>query len=167
MKQTWAPWRMQYIKSEKEQGCIFCKAAESADDRQSLVLYRGEFNFVLMNKYPYNNGHLMIAPYRHTADPSALDGETGLELFGLIQLGFEVLKAAFDPQGFNAGLNLGKCAGAGILDHLHFHLVPRWDGDTNFMPVLTETRVISEHILSTYDTLLEHFKKGAQARKGE
>lgn len=157
----WAPWRMAYINGlNKSEGCIFCEKPESTEDRQNLILHRGKKAFVLMNLYPYNNGHLMIAPYKHTGDFLELDDEELLEIMQLSQMSMKVLEKAMNPGGFNTGFNIGKAAGAGIDAHLHFHIVPRWLGDTNFMPVVGEMKVISEHLEVTYDKLLQLFKDG-------
>lgn len=158
-ERIWAPWRIDYITGPKEEGCIFCKALELGDDQEALILYRGRLCFVIMNKYPYNNGHLMVAPYRHTSDFGALTEDVSREMMSVLQKCYKVITKAFRPEGFNAGLNLGKCAGAGVEDHLHFHIVPRWNGDTNFMPVFGETRVISQHIQQTYGAFLPHFNE--------
>ena len=159
MERIWAPWRIDYILGPKDDGCIFCNALELGDDRSALILHRGKRCFVIMNKYPYNNGHLMVAPNEHIADFGALSPDVAAEMIGLLQTCFRVMGQVLHPEGYNAGMNLGKCAGAGVEDHLHFHIVPRWNGDTNFMPVLGETRVIPQHIEETYDALLPHFSK--------
>lgn len=157
MKRIWAPWRIDYIKSEKDPGCIFCDMLEYGDDPKMLILERNEVSFVVMNKYPYNNGHLMVAPYEHTKDITSLKPQVQSEMFASIQKCVKVLKAEMNPHGFNIGLNLGLVAGAGVEDHLHFHIVPRWNGDCNFMPVLADTRVISEHLDATYLQLAKQF----------
>ena len=154
----WAPWRIEYIIGTKEAGCIFCNRLKNDDDRQNLILVRGEHAFVIMNRYPYNNGHIMVAPIRHEKDITRLSRDEIAGLFTLIQKFALVFEKVMKPNGFNIGLNLGRCAGAGVEDHLHIHVVPRWDGDTNFMPVIGEVKVISEHILSTYDKLLETYE---------
>jgi len=153
MNTLWAPWRMEYILSEKEGGCIFCEKAQQDKDRENLILHRGNHHFIIMNAYPYNNGHMMVVPYRHTSSLSGWNDSEMCELFELADLAVELLKTTMNPNGFNVGINMGECAGAGIADHIHLHVVPRWSGDTNFMPVLGETRVIPEHITSTYDKL--------------
>lgn len=152
----WATWRMPYIsKVEKhEDGCIFCEKPKQNKDEDNLILYRGKRCFTIMNLYPYNNGHLMIIPYRHLNDICALDDEESLEMMDMMRFFIHITKSVMNPEGFNTGFNLGKSAGAGIADHIHMHLVPRWTGDTNFMPVISETRVISEHIKETYNKLL-------------
>lgn len=159
MKRIWAPWRIDYIKSEKEPYCIFCDMLEKDDDEAMLILKRGDKSFVVMNKYPYTNGHLMVAPYRHTNQLVSLEPEEYSEMFALVQDCVKVLKAEMNPHGFNIGLNLGLVAGAGVEDHLHFHVVPRWNGDSNFMPVLADCRVINEHIGETYLHLKDQFGK--------
>lgn len=161
MKVLWAPWRMEYIlNNEKEPGCIFCPpfSNENRELRERLILYRGTSALVLMNKYPYNNGHLLVAPLRHVPDLETLSaGELG-RLLGLVRRSVAILKQVINPEGFNVGLNLGRVAGAGIADHLHFHIVPRWSGDTNFMAVVGDLRVIPEHLDQTYERLALHFR---------
>ncbi|ADD69580.1 histidine triad (HIT) protein [Denitrovibrio acetiphilus DSM 12809] len=160
VKRLWAPWRMSYISGiGKSDECVFCHnpAQDPSKDKENLILYRGRHNFIIMNLYPYNNGHLMVVPYKHTGDLCDLNDDEMLELMQLSQLTLRVFKKVFSPEGFNTGFNIGKAAGAGIRQHIHFHVLPRWTGDTNFMPVLGETRVISEHIFDTYDTLKEAF----------
>jgi len=160
MKQLWAPWRMDYILDNTDKNrddCIFCVRNITGEDRARLILYRGEHAFVVMNKYPYTNGHLMVAPYRHTSDPGELSEEEALEMHRLMVLCRAVLKERIAPQGFNIGMNLGQIAGAGMADHLHLHIVPRWSGDTNFMPVFADVRVIPQHLEATYALLLDAF----------
>ena len=154
MKQIWAPWRAEYIHGQKLSHCIFCK-----DDKNELVLYRGDLAAVMMNKFPYNNGHLLVYPWRHTSSLENMDKEETLELFKLIKWSVAILKKEMKPGVFNIGINLGKDAGAGIEDHIHFHIVPRWNGDTNFMPVISEVRVLPEHLETTYNKLYSHFQK--------
>lgn len=150
----YAPWRAQYIlggeEKEKEGGCFFCKYPKQNDDEKRLIIARNNVCFVMMNKYPYNPGHLMVVPYRHTADFGGLTGEETAEMMALAQKSQRVLTEVMTPQGFNIGMNLGRIAGAGVADHLHLHVVPRWSGDTNFMPVLGEVRVISEALNLTW-----------------
>ncbi len=157
MKRLWAPWRIEYIKMGKPEGCIFCLRDERDKDRDNLVLYRTSLAMVMLNRYPYTNGHLLISPHRHVADLNALTSEEKLDLFELIRVSSNVLTGAATPQGFNIGMNLGKAAGAGVDDHLHFHVVPRWNGDTNFMSVVADLRVMPENLLATYDALLPRF----------
>lgn len=162
MEVLWAPWRMELIKAEKPKGCIFCDfpAQSGAEaERQNLVLGRSALSFVMLNKFPYNSGHLMVVPRRHTADFASLQPEELADLHRLVQLSVRVLAESYRPEGMNVGMNLGAAAGAGIVDHLHYHLVPRWGGDTNFMPVLGETKVIIEHLLSAYDRLRPLFDR--------
>jgi ATP adenylyltransferase len=162
MKQLWAPWRLEYILGDKERpekGCVFCLAETLGDDRRRLVLHRGQHAFVIMNKYPYNNGHLMVAPYRHTADLGELSEAEALDMHRLLALCRSVLLEQISPEGFNVGMNLGQVAGAGIVDHLHMHIVPRWNGDTNFMPVFADIRVIPQHLEATYDRLAQGFSR--------
>lgn len=153
----WAPWRMEYILGEKESGCIFCTRINQDSDKENLILLRGENNFVIMNKYPYNNGHLMVVPNRHTSEFDSLSDPEKLEMMNLVSKSMNVLKKTVNPDGFNVGLNIGKIAGAGIDDHLHFHIVPRWAADTNFMPVVGQTKIISEDLGETWERLKEGF----------
>lgn len=152
MEQIWAPWRMVYIGGDRDDGCVFCDKAASAEDEQNLVLLRGEKTFVIMNLYPYNNGHLLVMPKRHVGEMEDLDEEEMMELFQMTRKMVKVL-GYFKPQGFNVGINIGRAAGAGIPGHLHIHIVPRWIGDTNFMPVFGDVRVISESLEGTYKKL--------------
>ena len=147
---------MDYILGEKKRGCFFCKKLKEKKDRKNLILYEGEYVFVVMNKYPYNNGHLMIVPKRHYLDLEQLDNKELEELFDLLRASIKVLKACFRPHGFNIGINIGKVGGAGE-DHLHLHVVPRWAGDTNFMPVIGETKVVPEYLEKTYQRLHSAF----------
>ena len=157
MEKLWAPWRIKYIREiiplEKPKKCIFCHAVESKDDRKNLVLYRGKYAFIMLNLFPYNSGHLMIAPFRHVASLEDLLDSEELDLWKLMKYSVKLLKISLKPDGFNIGINLGKVAGAGVEDHLHIHIVPRWCGDTNFMPVIGNTKVIPEGIYDTYDYL--------------
>jgi ATP adenylyltransferase len=153
-----APWRMNYISSSKDanqNNCIFCDYSASTDDAENLIVARGITCFVLLNRYPYSNGHLMIVPYRHTADIGALDDDEKLELLTLSQKAIGTLKIIMNPDGFNLGINLGKAAGAGIDAHMHVHVVPRWNGDTNFMSVTAETKVLPEALSVTRSKLAE------------
>jgi ATP adenylyltransferase len=155
LKQLWAPWRLEYVQSaDKVEGCVFCRAAQG-DDEEQLVVHRGERAFVLLNKFPYASGHLLVAPYRHGADFGALADDEALEIHRLATDGLEALRAAYAPEGFNLGWNLGRVAGAGIVDHGHLHVVPRWGGDTNFMPVLADVRVIPEHLIASRRKLVD------------
>jgi ATP adenylyltransferase len=152
----WAPWRMAYVGAKREPGCIFC-AALAGDPRERLVLGTTTASVVLLNRYPYQNGHLMVAPRRHTADLSALPAAEYADLGEALRRSVAAVGEALRPEGFNVGLNLGQCAGAGVLDHVHWHVVPRWAGDTNFMPVLADVRVMPQHLLATYDALRPAF----------
>jgi ATP adenylyltransferase len=164
-KRLWAPWRMAYIAGieKKDEGCIFCSKPKQdvSCDRDNLLLYRGERCFVMMNLFPYNNGHLMIIPYKHTSDILYVDMEAAAELWELVCRCKVALSAVMNPEGFNIGMNLGRPAGAGIDQHVHMHIVPRWNGDTNFMPVLGETKVISQALNDTYDALYPHFNQSS------
>lgn len=155
MKMLWAPWRIEYILSKKPAGCILCDKPKQSDDAGNYVLYRGKKNFVILNIYPYNPGHLMVAPYRHLGN---LDDFTDAELhehFEIVRRFVTVTRETFNPGGFNMGINVGKVAGAGVEGHVHTHIVPRWQGDTNFMPVVGDTRVVSEGLAATYQRLKE------------
>ena len=158
----WAPWRIEYIRQPKDEGCILCSAPARGDDEAALILYRGKLNFIIMNAYPYSPGHLMVAPLRHTADITQLTLDESTEHFELLKLGITLLKDVADPAAFNVGLNLGRVAGAGVDQHLHTHIVPRWTGDTNLMPVIADTRVISESLPSMYSKLKEALSKRLQ-----
>lgn len=155
MKKIWSSWRVEYIRSEKAKGCIFCQKPEENKDEQNYILFRGKTSFVLLNKYPYNPGHLMIAPFRHLATLDELTDEELFEHFDSVRSSVRALKEAYKPEGFNIGINLGRVAGAGVEGHVHTHVVPRWNGDTNFMPVLSDTKVLSEALASTYAQLKE------------
>ena len=157
MEQMWAPWRIEYIKMEKPKGCILCDKPKQDDDVSNYILYRGEKNFIIMNSYPYNPAHLMIAPYRHVASLEELTVEELHEHFEIVSRGIKVLREVFNPEGLNIGVNLGKSAGAGIADHMHTHIVPRWQGDTNFMPVISGVRVLPEALAETYEKLKGKF----------
>ncbi len=160
MRNLWAPWRIEYVLGKREPYCIFCAEGGGKSDDERLLLWRRERTMVLMNKYPYNNGHLLIAPWRHVSDVTALDEVEMCEIMTTIARCIEVLRTVMRPEGFNVGLNLGAVAGAGIEEHLHFHVVPRWSGDTNFIAVVGELRTIPEHFRQTYEKLLPHFKEG-------
>lgn len=160
MKQLWAPWRMAYINDDaKDTGCIFCTLYRQDDQRAALVLAQTSHSVVMMNKYPYNNGHLLLAPKRHENNPDKLPSEEFIDLNEALRRSIEIVRSAFHPGGINLGMNLGKCAGAGIEDHLHWHIVPRWEGDANFMPVIAETRVMPQHLLDSYDRLQPFFRE--------
>jgi ATP adenylyltransferase len=153
MRHIWSPWRLEYLTTDRKPGCIFCNAAQSSDDRENLVLHRGEEAFLILNRFPYNNGHLMVVPYAHVASPEELGPAILTEMMVLMNRGLAALRSAMQPEGFNAGLNLGRVAGAGVEDHVHIHVVPRWLGDTNFMPVVGDMRVVPQTWMQTYDQL--------------
>jgi ATP adenylyltransferase len=159
LKRIWAPWRMKYILSDKGQGCVFCEALKAGDDRARYIVHRGEKAFIILNMFPYTNGHLMIVPYAHVGDLVQLDRETMGDMMLLTQKALQALRDAMGPHGFNVGLNLGEAAGAGIRDHVHIHIVPRWHNDTNFMPALADVRVIPESLPDTYAKLLAALHK--------
>jgi len=151
---------MEYIlNSEKEPGCPFCNRIEQSQDEKNLIVFRTKSAIVMMNRFPYNNGHLLIMPKRHIAELEQFNQSEILEIHHLLTLAIQALNRAMSPEGFNLGLNLGKVAGAGILDHIHWHIVPRWSGDTNFMPVIAETKVMPEHLQAVYDKLKKAFIK--------
>ncbi len=157
MERMWAPWRIGYILSDKkEDGCIFCNAYKADNDKKYLVVYRSEHSFVIMNKYPYNAGHIMIVPNRHIDNSISLKTEEQLDIFSLINKSIQALKKALKPDGFNLGMNLGRVAGAGIDDHIHIHIVPRWNGDTNFMSTVADVKVVSESIEETYEKIKKY-----------
>ena len=152
MKHLWAPWRISYISAEKPAGCIFCPSQES--DRERLILLRSEYSLLMLNRYPYTGGHLLAAPLRHTADPDELSETEWLDLVRMLRRARSILTTAAQPDGFNIGMNLGAPAGAGVEEHLHLHIVPRWSGDSNFMAVINDTRIIPEGLAEVYDRLL-------------
>jgi len=156
MKTMWAPWRMEYILGEKAGGCIFCKAL---DDQNELTLFKGDLTVVVMNKFPYINGHLLVAPIRHVSTLDQLEFQEMGVLLKTVDRSIDILKKVMHPDGFNIGLNLGKVAGAGVEEHLHFHIVPRWFGDTNALTVFGDIRVIPEHFKTTYQNLKPDFEK--------
>ncbi len=159
MKQLWAPWRIEYILSKKDGGCIFCELPAEDKDRDNLIIHRASKNFVIMNRYPYNNGHLMVVPYFHTSSFEGLDTVSLTEMMELTRACTDALTSVMRPEGFNIGLNMGAAAGAGIHEHLHMHIVPRWVGDSSFMAVLDEVKIMPEHLKETYDKLNMAFKK--------
>jgi ATP adenylyltransferase len=162
MDHLWAPWRMEYIvhnlKNDPDEGCIFCTRLQDNQDQKHLILHRGHNAFIIMNLFPYNNGHVMIVPNRHVSELSDLSNDELVEMSKLLNLAVRALKNAIHPDGFNIGMNLGRVAGAGIADHLHYHIVPRWNGDTNFMPVVGETKVMSESLEAGYKHLKASFE---------
>ncbi|MBI5708237.1 MAG: HIT domain-containing protein [Armatimonadetes bacterium] len=154
-ERLWAPWRFAFVeKADSATGCIFVDLPAQDDDRKNLILHRGRTAFVMLNAYPYTNGHLMIAPYRHTADLSELEDAELLEINQLLAAAIRWIKAAYGPDGFNVGINLGSAGGAGIPDHVHWHIVPRWRGDTNFMTTVGEVRVLPQSLEDSYERLL-------------
>lgn len=158
MDTLWAPWRAEYIQKPGEKdGCVFC-LAQTRDPKEALVLFKGAVSLVILNKFPYNSGHLMICPLRHVGKVEDVTPEEGFDTYRLVRHSIAALKKAFNPDGFNVGMNVGKAAGAGIADHLHMHIVPRWNGDMNFMPVLADVKIISEHLLQTYEKLRPSFE---------
>ncbi len=166
MKRLWAPWRMEYIAGldQDDNECIFCQTPRQNQDEKNLILWRGESCFVMLNLFPYNTGHLLIAPYQHTAQLGELSEKERLQFWELVQEALRALRVTMNPDGFNLGMNLGRAAGAGIDAHLHLHIVPRWNGDTNFMPVLDDTKVISESLEETYRKLKPEFFKESQSK---
>jgi ATP adenylyltransferase len=164
MQPLWAPWRMEYIQEAKGQtpeGCIFCALPRAQTDRDNLILWRGWRAFVILNKFPYNPGHLMVVPYAHTADLDLLGGDELTDLMLSLRRAIGCLRRAMNPDGYNIGINLGRTAGAGVPEHVHYHVVPRWDGDSNFMPILAETKVIPQHLWRTYDQLAPLFQEAS------
>ncbi|HDH05272.1 MAG TPA: HIT domain-containing protein [Nitrospirae bacterium] len=167
MKRLWAPWRMEYILDEnKHQTCLFCDVSKEAKagnnttrDRKNLVLYRGKHCFIILNKYPYNSGHVMVIPYFHTPTFDGLSDDALFDLIKSVDKSVQILRKILKPDGFNMGLNFGKVAGAGMESHMHIHVVPRWNGDTDSMPIIAETRVMPEHLKKTYDKLVKSFIK--------
>ena len=159
MERIFAPWRMEYIKGEKPNGCVFCKSSIRCDE---YLLHEGKTSFVMLNKYPYVSGHLMIIPARHTGKLEDLTPEERNEIFVLLDIAIKALKEAMNPEGFNIGMNIGKAAGAGVEEHIHVHVIPRWEGDTNFMSVVNDIRVIPENLCKTAAKLVPLFKKYSQ-----
>jgi ATP adenylyltransferase len=156
VERLWAPWRMEYIGSAREgkdEGCLFCEKPKEGDDEKALIVARTELSFAMLNRYPYNSGHLMVAPFRHVGELEEVKDDESLDMQQLLQRCITALKEAMQPEGFNFGMNLGVVAGAGIPDHLHWHVVPRWTGDTNFMPVVGEAKVLPEWLDETYSKL--------------
>lgn len=158
MERLWSPWRHEYISKagndKSEPGCIFCEAQlDPSRDHENFIIHRGTHNFVILNKYPYISGHLMIAPYAHLGDLSSAAKEITDEMMDLLKRSQDALRAIYRPEGFNVGMNLGRVAGAGVADHIHMHLLPRWGGDTNFMSTVGDTRVLPEDLATTYQKL--------------
>ncbi|MCI2415058.1 MAG: HIT domain-containing protein [Candidatus Aramenus sp.] len=162
MKVLWAPWRATYVSnaSKNKQGsCLFCDVIKEGNDKENLVVYRGEKAYVILNKFPYNPAHVMVVPYRHVSSIELLEEDEYRDLFKLVKKSVLVLKKVYGPEGFNIGMNIGRTAGAGIESHIHVHVVPRWNGDANFMPVISNTKVISEMLETTYEKLAKAFKE--------
>lgn len=155
-----APWREEYVKRVCwMKGCILCGALKLKNDRDAHILFRGRYNFIILNKFPYTPGHLMIAPFRHVASIDRVSKEVTDELADLFKLSLRILKRRYQPHGFNAGMNLGQSAGAGVVDHYHLHVIPRWPGDSNFMPLISQTRVLIEDLDRTYERLYPLFRR--------
>ena len=159
MKRLYAPWRMSYINSDEYTDCIFCNFPKENNDKKRLIISRSQYSYIMLNAYPYNSGHLMVAPYRHLANYEDLNIDELVDIHTTVQNVISIMKEIFAPQGFNVGLNLGKTAGAGFDGHLHVHIVPRWNGDTNFMPVLNDVRVVPQALDETYRIFKEKFSK--------
>ncbi len=159
LSQLWAPWRMEFIKGKPPEGCVFCTLPREAKDAENLILHRGKSSFVILNKYPYNNGHLMIVPNAHIGTFLDIPEAVLAEMNALAKRAMRALEKQYSPQGYNMGMNLGEAAGAGVKHHVHLHIVPRWNGDTNFMPVLAETRCLPQHLIKSYDDLHAAFEE--------
>ncbi len=159
MKILWAPWRRKFVRKRKHKSCIFCYKIKSKNDKKNYVLYRGKYSFVMLNMYPYTNGHLMVAPYRHVKNLDELKKDELLELFELVSEMIKILYKTHNIDGCNVGINIGKAAGAGVEKHIHVHIVPRWFGDTNFLPIVADTKVIPESLNETYQVLKKEIKR--------
>jgi len=172
MNVLWAPWRLKYILStstKKSEECLFCRVIREDNDAKNYVVYRGKLSYIILNAFPYNPGHLMVVPYKHVPTLELLDYNEGLEIFQLTQLSLRALREVYNPDGFNIGVNIGRVAGAGIEAHVHIHIVPRWNGDTNFMPVIGNVKVIPEALEDTYTKLkkaIEKVMKPSNSEKG-
>ncbi len=165
MKVLWAPWRMEYVLGKKEPGCPFCPPEIKLPDEERLILYVDEKTIVIMNKFPYNTGHLLVSPRRHVPELDDLKEDELAALMLTTRTSIRILREVMKPDGFNVGINLGKVAGAGIPEHLHLQIVPRWEGDVNFMTVFAEVRVVPEHIIATYRRLYPHFEEYMKGKK--
>jgi len=167
MQYLWSPWRMAYLRSEtpssSSTGCIFCDKPNEHKDAENLIVQRGQLAYVILNRYPYNNGHMMVVPYQHVSSLEALDAAALAEIMLLAQQALMALRGMYSPQGFNLGVNIGSAAGAGIADHVHMHVVPRWGGDSNFMTTVANTRVIHEELQETYRLAVQHWPPGGRA----
>jgi ATP adenylyltransferase len=158
MKYLWAPWRIRFLLDPKHNSsCPFCELPKQKEDRTHLMVHRAKHCFIILNKYPYNSGHVMVIPYQHTCDLQNLSDEVLLEIHQNIRKAIQVLQNTMNPEGFNVGMNLGQAGGAGIRDHLHYHVVPRWNGDTNFIPVIGDTKVLPQSLEETFDLLHKNF----------
>ena len=157
MNHIWSPWRMEYIENNKENGCVFCNAQEQEDGAENLIAHRGEWAYVILNRYPYTSGHLMVLPFVHKPNLEELDAGIRAEMMELTTRCMTVLRRVYNPQGFNVGINTGEAAGAGVKEHVHIHIVPRWQGDTNFMSAVGGTRVLPEALEDTYKRIQEAF----------
>ena len=160
MNHIWSPWRMEYIENSKEDGCVFCSAQEKEDGAENLIAFRGERAYVILNRYPYTSGHIMILPFDHKPNLEELDSETRAEMMELTARAMAVLRKIYRPEAFNMGANIGEAAGAGVKEHFHIHIVPRWAGDTNFMSTVGETRVLPEALERTYERVKNGFLEG-------
>jgi ATP adenylyltransferase len=161
VERIWAPWRLEYVKDaskDSDEACLFCDKAADRSDEENLIVHRGKRCFVILNKFPYTNGHLMVAPFEHLATIQALDDETAGEMMALARRSIEILESKYGPHGYNVGFNQGRVAGAGVEHHIHMHVVPRWGGDTNFMPVLADTRVMPQTLEQSYAALHGEFE---------
>ena len=160
MNHLWSPWRMKYIKNHKKpSACIFCEVLKQADGPNNLIILRSKFSFVILNRFPYTNAHLMVVPYVHQPSIENLDSGVRAEMIELVSQGMQVIRAEYNPEAFNIGGNIGAAAGAGMAEHVHIHVVPRWAGDTNFMSTVGETRVLPEELKETYQRLVERWKQ--------
>jgi ATP adenylyltransferase len=160
MNHIWSPWRMEYIQNSKEEGCVFCSAQEKEDSAENLIAFRGERAYVILNRYPYTSGHLMVVPLDHLPNLEELDSQTRAEMMELTTRSMTVLRKIYHPEAFNMGANIGEAAGAGVKQHVHIHIVPRWGGDTNFMSTVGGTRVLPEALESTYERVKNGFSEG-------
>ncbi len=165
MKYIWSPWRMEYIQSNKnEEGCAFCIEMARPDGPENLIVFRGQRVFLILNRFPYTSGHLMVVPFQHESTLMTLDDETRAEMIQVTNQGIQTLRAVYNPQGFNVGINIGEAAGAGITEHIHMHIVPRWTGDTNFMSSLGSTRVLPETLEETYRRVRDAWEDVIQSK---
>jgi len=159
MEYLWSPWRYKYVASSDSDGsCVFCRVQQQGSDPENLVIHRGSLNFAILNRFPYTSGHLMIVPYEHNASLASVAEPVTTEMMALTKTAQEALQAEYRPDGFNIGMNLGRSAGAGVADHIHLHVVPRWAGDANFVSIVGETRVLPEDLATTYDRLKKYFE---------